>query len=611
MGDAQWTAEEAILNFDMTALYSNWIRTMSDLQDTGCTRVTGVATLPMSSGADTNSYCCLPTPKGSDPLHPKISYCSPQYNQSDTLGSIPDVVPNNWGNGGSRGWPGAPTWSVAYIIIPGHVLQYDNDVTLIKTHYDGFKAHVDFLARQRKFGSGVPQFGLLGDWCSVEPFCPGSSDGCLSNPGWTNGDATTAFYFLKSLEDLIQMANVTGKSADVTTYTAMLTEAKQSYHQVFYNATSQSYGEAQTANALALAARVVPPESMEGTISALTSNVISRDKHLSVGGVGARWLLQALTIANHTSLALDLAAQTTAPSWYDFVNAGPGTLHEAWGTAPVPPSAGTICSFDCEMLSVSGAGYFSGTGDQPLPGASSATSAAQCSAACLKEPSCVQMTWAPAHNVKCSLYTSINQGPVQHNPQCLAAAVKCKHGATDPSKCAAFGSSSGRPGSEGGSQNHPMFGGGVDPWLWHYVGGLRPSNVVGATLMLGVECEVMQRVHGATAETRIHGHRARSSWRWSQNMLEYGTIIPVGFTGTLTIPGQCGGTTTDLLEGEGNEQTLLWSANGIETPAAKAQVDGVGLIQRNADGDLEVELLSGVFHFSAKFAAGKDRAFSK
>ena len=95
MGDAQWTAEEAILNFDMTALYANWIRTMSDLQDTGCTRVSDVATLPMSDGANTNSYCCLPTPKGSDPLHPKISYCSPQYNQSDTLGSIPDVVPNS------------------------------------------------------------------------------------------------------------------------------------------------------------------------------------------------------------------------------------------------------------------------------------------------------------------------------------------------------------------------------------------------------------------------------------------------------------------------------------------------------------------------------------
>lgn len=26
-----------MLNFDLTALYANWIRTMNDLQDTGCT----------------------------------------------------------------------------------------------------------------------------------------------------------------------------------------------------------------------------------------------------------------------------------------------------------------------------------------------------------------------------------------------------------------------------------------------------------------------------------------------------------------------------------------------------------------------------------------------
>jgi hypothetical protein len=122
---------------------------------------------------------------------------------------------------------------------------------------------------------------------------------------------------------------------------------------------------------------VVPPESLAGAVSALTSNILKREKHLSVGGVGARWLLQALTAANETSLALDLAAQvrrqpcrfcaiffniktiilprqardkhrestqkesgaflqTTAPSWYDFVQAGPGTLHETWGTPGLP-----------------------------------------------------------------------------------------------------------------------------------------------------------------------------------------------------------------------------------------------------------------------------------
>ena len=52
------------------------------------------------------------------------------------------VVPNNWGNGGSRGWPGSPTWSIAYVIIPGHILQYDRDHNLIKTHYNGLKVRV-------------------------------------------------------------------------------------------------------------------------------------------------------------------------------------------------------------------------------------------------------------------------------------------------------------------------------------------------------------------------------------------------------------------------------------------------------------------------------------
>lgn len=506
------------------------------------------------------------------------------------------------------------------------MLQYGNDIELIKTRYSGIKAHVDFLARQASYGGGVPQFGLLGDWCSVEPFCPGSSDGCLRNPGWTNGDATSAFYFLKSLEDLIRMAKAAAgaHSSDVAKYTQLLTTAKAAYHGAFWNASTQCYGEAQTGNALAIAAGVVPPESMAGTVSSLTSNILARGKHLSTGGVGARWLLQALSAANQTALALDLAAQTTAPSWYDFVRAGPGTLHETWGKPAVPPSTGgVVCNSSCEMLAVHGAGYWGGDGDQPLPGASSATTAPECSAACLKDARCVQMTWAPTHPVKCSLYTSISQGSgLQHNPGCTASAVKCKHGAADPAKCAAFGrGSAGHPGSEGGSHNHIMLAGGVDPWLYHEVGGLRLLSSPAEQpprLLLGVECEVMRRVRGATAETRIHGHRARSSWRWlveGGTELEYGVTVPVGFSGSLTLAGDCGGATViSLLEGEGDEQALVWSLasetvtrNLPVDPAAAAAIApvaiaGVGPIRRNADGDLELELLSGVFHFRASFA---------
>jgi hypothetical protein len=77
---------------------------------------------------------------------------------------------------------------------------------------------VEFLTRQAGYGGGVPQFGMLGDWCAIEPFCPGSSDGCLANPGWTKGDATSAFYFVKDREAMVSLSNVTGKAADHAKY---------------------------------------------------------------------------------------------------------------------------------------------------------------------------------------------------------------------------------------------------------------------------------------------------------------------------------------------------------------------------------------------------------
>ena len=125
--------------------------------------------------------------------------------------------------------------------------------------------------------AGVPQFGLLGDWCSVEPFCPGSSDGCLNTPGWTSGDATTAFYFIKSVEDLLKMASLTGHHDDISTYTKVLSIAKAAYHKAFYNATTEDYGASQTGNALAIAAGIPPDAaSQAGALAALTSNILAR-----------------------------------------------------------------------------------------------------------------------------------------------------------------------------------------------------------------------------------------------------------------------------------------------------------------------------------------------
>lgn len=144
-----------------------------------------------------------------------------------------------------------------------------------------------------------------------------------------------------------------------------------------------------------------------------------------------------------------------------------------------------------------------------------------------------------------------------------------------------------------------MFGGGVDPWIYHEVGGLRPPIAAEAPrLTLGVECEVMQRVRSASAETMMHGHKARSSWSWDGRTLEYGATVPVGFRATLVLPSRCAdGALATLAEGV---NALVWSADESEEVAAVVGVAGVGL-QWNGESSLQLEILSGVFGFRAVF----------
>ena len=84
-----------------------------------------------------------------------------------------------------------------------------------------------------RYGHGTVAFGMLGDWCSVEAFCPGSSDKCLSNPGWTSGDATSSFYFVANLKTMVNMAKAIGNTADFATYSAALALATAAYVQQY------------------------------------------------------------------------------------------------------------------------------------------------------------------------------------------------------------------------------------------------------------------------------------------------------------------------------------------------------------------------------------------
>jgi len=111
LGDAHVTAEEAMLNFDMAAFYTNFIRDIRDVQD--------------------------------------------------AAGTITDTVPHRYG---SR--PADPAWGTAYPLLCWYMYEQYGDRRILEENYDGLKKYVEFL--RSKAPDNVLRYSYYGDWVPVE-----------------------------------------------------------------------------------------------------------------------------------------------------------------------------------------------------------------------------------------------------------------------------------------------------------------------------------------------------------------------------------------------------------------------------------------------------------
>jgi alpha-L-rhamnosidase len=110
MGDAQLSAEEAMMNFDMAAFYTNFVRNMRDNQ-----------------AAD---------------------------------GTLSETVPEKFGNR-----PADPGWGTAYPLICWYMWQQYGDRRILEENYEGLKKYVDFL--RSRAPDNVLRFNFAGDWVAT------------------------------------------------------------------------------------------------------------------------------------------------------------------------------------------------------------------------------------------------------------------------------------------------------------------------------------------------------------------------------------------------------------------------------------------------------------
>lgn len=110
LGDAHVTAEEALMNFDMAAFYTNFLRTIRDVQD--------------------------------------------------DKGTITDTVPHVWGQR-----PADPAWGAAYPLLCWYMYMYHGDRRLLDEHFEGIQKYVEFLRSKAK--EGLVTYSHYGDWVAL------------------------------------------------------------------------------------------------------------------------------------------------------------------------------------------------------------------------------------------------------------------------------------------------------------------------------------------------------------------------------------------------------------------------------------------------------------
>jgi len=228
----------------------------------------------------------------------------------DKNGTLTDTVPFIWGQR-----PADPAWGTAYPLLCWYMYRYYGDKRILEQHYEGLKKYANFLESEAE--NGLLEHSHYGDWVSVEH---------------TPGNLVSSFFYYYDILLLNNIADILGKKGDAKSYRDLAEKIKIAFHEKYYDSETQNYGSgSQTSNTLPLYLDMVPEEDLGGILHNLRTNILYQNNtHLTTGIMGTKYLMEMLTKTGSSSLAYDLAVQTTYPSWGYMIKNEATTLWELW-----------------------------------------------------------------------------------------------------------------------------------------------------------------------------------------------------------------------------------------------------------------------------------------
>jgi alpha-L-rhamnosidase len=288
-GDAHLTAEEAMFNFGMGALYTKWMRDHLDVQ-----------------GAD---------------------------------GGLAPFIPNF--RSGNEGL----TWSSSGIIIPWELYRYYGDKRILEQMRESGARYLE--AAPTLAGKPRIYFGGPAEWCvpwakTIDQIDERNADLAVpysTFPGGGEGHCVygTAYYY-RLAGILEETARVLGRPEDAQRWRDRREQVGRAFHREFFDPAHRIYhGEnptdyRQAANVIPLWFGMVPEEFRESVIANLVGDIVARQEgHLNTAVTGTQALFEELPRLGQADLAYEMAMQKSYPGYlWPIVHFGLTSLPEHW-----------------------------------------------------------------------------------------------------------------------------------------------------------------------------------------------------------------------------------------------------------------------------------------
>jgi alpha-L-rhamnosidase len=150
--------------------------------------------------------------------------------------------------------------------------------------------------------------------------------------GWQEGDPPsvgTAFYYYDSVI-LAKAARVLGKAPEAERYERLAQEIRVAFNRAFYDPERRQYDQgSQFGNAFPLFLGLVSEADRSAVRDGILADLNRHQGHFTVGVLGAKYLIDALTLYDRPEAAWRLVKQEGYPGWAHLIE-GRTTLSEFW-----------------------------------------------------------------------------------------------------------------------------------------------------------------------------------------------------------------------------------------------------------------------------------------